>query len=238
MDIKKFWYTKLILLLFFSLTVTAQQSGEPVPGSDSAVMKVVVTDMNDNPKKGEQVIFVDTASGKQYKGITNEQGEFSLKLPGPGTYQTKIKAFGAGQEYKVVSIPPLKPNQYYGVYEFYIKFSFPKTYTLDRVYFDVNKATLREESYNELNELVEYLKRKPDTRIEIAGHTDNTGTEEDNMALSRRRAQRVRQYLIEKGIDEDRVIAKGYGESMPIATNETKEGRQQNRRTEVHILSE
>ncbi len=233
-----FWITNLFVFSIISLTATAQQSGNPESEKDSAVMKVTVTDMNDNPKEGEQVIFIDTTTGKQYKGITNEQGKFSIKLPGPGTYQTKIKAFGAGQEYKTVTLPPLKPQQYYGVFEFYIKFNFPKTYTLDNVYFDVNKATLRASSYKELNELVEYLNRKPDVRIEIAGHTDNTGTEQDNQVLSRKRAQRVREYLIEKGIDPDRVIAKGYGESMPVATNETKEGRQKNRRTEVHILSE
>ncbi len=235
---KLFWITTLFVFSIISLTATAQHSGNSESEKDSAVMQVTVTDMHNKPKEGEQIIFIDTTSGKQYKGITNEQGEFSVKLPGPGTYQTKIKAFGAGQEYKTFSLPPLKPQQYYGVFEFHVKYNFPKTYTLDNVYFDVNKASLRASSYKELNELAEYLTRKPDTRIEIAGHTDNTGTEEDNFELSKKRAQRVREYLIKKGINPDRVIAKGYGESMPVASNETKEGRQKNRRTEVHILSE
>ena len=73
-------------------------------------------------------------------------------------------------------------------------------------------------------------------KIEVAGHTDNTGDPDANVALSQRRAEVVQNYLIEHGIDAGRLSAKGYGASRPQASNETEEGRQENRRTEFKIL--
>jgi len=73
-------------------------------------------------------------------------------------------------------------------------------------------------------------------KYEISGHTDSDGSVSDNMKLSKDRAVAVMNYLIEKGISSDRLIAKGYGESIPISDNETEEGRADNRRTEVKLL--
>jgi outer membrane protein OmpA-like peptidoglycan-associated protein len=83
---------------------------------------------------------------------------------------------------------------------------------------------------------VAYLNRKDDDRIELGGHTDNVGGAVKNMKLSLDRALAVRQYLIDKGIDGNRIVAKGYGLTKPIASNKTAAGRAQNRRTEVKIL--
>lgn len=79
------------------------------------------------------------------------------------------------------------------------------------------------------------MKWKEDSKIEIAGHTDNVGNDNDNMILSQKRAETVKTWLVKKGIQPQRIIAKGYGASQPVADNST-EGRQQNRRTEVRIL--
>jgi outer membrane protein OmpA-like peptidoglycan-associated protein len=87
-----------------------------------------------------------------------------------------------------------------------------------------------------LDELVAYLNRKDDERIEIGGHTDNVGKPASNLKLSLDRANAVRDYLIGKGINPERLTAKGYGMTEPIAENNTEEGRAQNRRTEVKIL--
>jgi OmpA-OmpF porin, OOP family len=111
-------------------------------------------------------------------------------------------------------------------------------FQLNNVYFDTGKATLKPSSYAELNDLVEYMKLKPSVKIEVAGHTDDVGDDAANMKLSQDRAQAVKAYLMKKGIAADRIVAKGYGETRPVATNETPEGRQKNRRTEVTILSE
>jgi outer membrane protein OmpA-like peptidoglycan-associated protein len=81
------------------------------------------------------------------------------------------------------------------------------------------------------------LDENPKMRIRLNGHTDNEGADADNMTLSDRRAVAVRQYLIDKGIVAERLEAKGFGETMPIATNDSPEGRQQNRRTEFVVLN-
>jgi outer membrane protein OmpA-like peptidoglycan-associated protein len=117
---------------------------------------------------------------------------------------------------------------------------------LANVFFDLNKATLREKSFVELNELIKFLHENNKIRIEIGGHTDSRGS--DNITLSENRAKTVYNYLILKGIDVFRLSYKGYGSSKPvntdekIATLETEEKKeaahQENRRTEYKILKE
>lgn len=107
---------------------------------------------------------------------------------------------------------------------------------LNNLFFDFNKATLRKESITELNNLVKLLKDNPKMRIEVAGHTDSIGTVFVNDKLSQERAEAVKTYLVDKGIATARLRAKGYGSRVPKATNDTEEGRQQNRRTEFEIL--
>ena len=80
------------------------------------------------------------------------------------------------------------------------------------------------------------MQKNPTLRIEISGHTDNVGKDDYNMTLSENRAKSVRQWLIDKGINTQRIVAKGYGKTKPIADNSTEEGRQQNRRTEFKII--
>lgn len=112
------------------------------------------------------------------------------------------------------------------------------TVTLNNIFFDFGKATLRNESIPELKNIVRLLKAYPKMRIEISGHTDSVGTAEYNMKLSQDRANAVRNYLIQSdGISSSRVMGKGYGSTRPVASNETEDGRQLNRRTEFIILS-
>ncbi|MBY0425059.1 MAG: OmpA family protein, partial [Cytophagales bacterium] len=103
-------------------------------------------------------------------------------------------------------------------------------------YFDFGKSEILPESFDELNALVETLKDAPKAKIEIAGHTDAVGKDEDNLKLSQDRANSVVTYLVQHGIFPDRLVAKGYGETVPVATNDTDEGRALNRRVEFKIL--
>lgn len=109
--------------------------------------------------------------------------------------------------------------------------------TLNNIFYDFDRATLRPESVEELNRLVKLMIDLPTLKIEIMSHTDNVGSDTYNMDLSNRRAESVVSFLIKSGISKDRLVAKGYGESQPVATNTTDEGRQANRRTEFRILS-
>ncbi len=108
---------------------------------------------------------------------------------------------------------------------------------LNNIFFDFNKASLRPESYTELNRLVKQLKDMPTVKIEISGHTDNIGSAAYNKTLSESRAKSVVDYLLENGIDKSRLTYVGYGFDQPIASNKTDEGRQQNRRTEFKVIS-
>jgi len=104
---------------------------------------------------------------------------------------------------------------------------------LEGVNFDFDKAVIRPEDYVKLDQDADTLKEWGDVDVEVAGHTCSIGTEDYNMGLSRRRAEAVRNYLIGKGLNADRLTAKGYGESRPVASNATFEGRAQNRRVEL-----
>lgn len=124
-----------------------------------------------------------------------------------------------------------------------VKDSIPKIYsskmgetvTLKNVFFTTNNSELLAESFKELDELVQFLNETINTTILISGHTDNTGNEDQNKTLSEARAQSVADYLVLKGINKSRINYIGHGSSNPVATNDTNEGKQQNRRVEFII---
>ncbi len=107
---------------------------------------------------------------------------------------------------------------------------------LKNVFFETDSYALQPESYPELEKVVAFLNNNLSVRIEISGHTDNQGSEAYNKDLSQKRAQSVVDYLISKGIDDNRLVSKGYGFSKPVDSNETEEGRAKNRRTEMVVL--
>jgi outer membrane protein OmpA-like peptidoglycan-associated protein len=107
---------------------------------------------------------------------------------------------------------------------------------INNIFFETGKAILTPQSHLELEKAFDLLRTNPSMVIEVGGHTDNIGDEESNMKLSHDRAKAVREYLVNRGINTDRIQAKGYGELNPIATNDTDDGRKANRRTEFVIL--
>jgi len=109
----------------------------------------------------------------------------------------------------------------------------PRKLVLEGVNFDFDKAALRQEDLAIIDRDAADLDKWGNVNIEVAGHTDNRGSDKYNMNLSQQRAEAVRNYLISKGIAADRLTAKGYGESQPVADNDTDEGRFKNRRVEL-----
>jgi len=107
---------------------------------------------------------------------------------------------------------------------------------LNNVFFEFDKASLREESRIELNKVFELLEKNPGLHVRIGGHTDNIGSPEYNQKLSEMRAAAVVDYLLERGISRERLEYRGYGASRPVDTNENEEGRAKNRRTELEII--
>ncbi|NNC82271.1 MAG: OmpA family protein, partial [Flavobacteriales bacterium] len=107
---------------------------------------------------------------------------------------------------------------------------------LNNIFFEYNESGLLEESHAELQRLVGLMRDNPKLEIEIAGHTDDQGSDEYNLSLSQRRVESVVGYLVDAGIDSDRFKARGYGENIPIADNSSEDGRALNRRVEFRIL--
>jgi outer membrane protein OmpA-like peptidoglycan-associated protein len=116
------------------------------------------------------------------------------------------------------------------------KMELNKPLTLNNIYFETGKSELLDSSYSELNMLFNILDSKPKMIIQISGYTDNIGKVQDNLVLSEARANAVKKYLTDAGIDKNRIVAKGYGSTNPKASNDTKEGRAQNRRVEITVL--
>jgi OmpA-OmpF porin, OOP family len=205
--------------------------------TSTAKVNVSVTDMNNTPRKGDLIIFKGESNKKMTEAKTDATGKFTVELPVGDKYMISIKNLNDTTAYGNLNIPALGPNQFYSEpFKVNIQYEPARTFTLDNVHFDFGKSTIRPESYPELQELVDYLKSKEDVKIEIAGHTDNVGKDADNLKLSQQRAEAIRNYVIKKGIRPERIRAKGYGATQPVADNSTDEGRQQNRRTEVRIL--
>ena len=119
----------------------------------------------------------------------------------------------------------------------YLKpFAVGQVLVMRNIFFQTDSYELLSESAVELNRLVELLRVNPLVRIEVGGHTDNVGSDSYNQQLSEKRASSVAQYIIGKGIDVGRITWKGYGEQQPMSSNETEEGRAENRRTEIRIV--
>ncbi|MEQ1739532.1 MAG: OmpA family protein [Methyloglobulus sp.] len=108
-------------------------------------------------------------------------------------------------------------------------------FTMDGIQFDTNKATIKAESDAQVSHIAEVLKAYPKVKIKIGGYTDNTGNANGNKKLSNNRANAVKKAIVSKGIAADRMDAEGYGSDHPVATNDTPEGRQQNRRIDVRV---
>lgn len=202
-----------------------------------ATVNVTVTDMNAKPRKGEEVIFRSEKTGKMIRGYSDASGKIKQLLPPGDNYHVSLKSISDTTQYTIIKVPALAEDEYFtDPFWVNIKFAPPKNYRLDNVHFDFDKASLRVDSYTQLTELLEYLKRHEEIKAEIAGHTDNVGSDAHNLKLSQERANTIRNYLVSKGIKANRLTAKGYGASQPVADNNSEEGRQLNRRTELRIL--
>lgn len=227
----------LLSFWFLSMMVSGSALTWAQDASDKAKLIIRFTDTKQNPLTGRMLVVTNMQSGKEYKGETNDKGKVVIRVPKGGKYQVVYKAVTGPVEYQAFKIPDRR-----GQLTFTFNPQFEKaekrTYTLRDVYFNTDKATLRERSFGALNNLVEAMKTNPEMRVEIAGHTDDRASASYNKDLSQRRAESVKRYLVENGISEDRIRAKGYGESQPVASNETPAGRQKNRRVEVRILEQ
>lgn len=167
---------------------------------------------------------------------SDQTGIYKVELT-PGTYTVSVEADG----YTILAEPVVVGTAETIVKNFALRLR-PKKgerIILRGIHFESGKATITPDSYSILDEAAKVLKDNPNLTVEIGGHTDSVGSDSYNMRLSFNRSNAVRQHLISiHGIDPGRLIAKGYGEAMPIANNKTKEGRAKNRRIEFLIIGD
>ncbi len=184
------------------------------------------------------VVFQNMHDGSIYKRIktTGPEAYYEVVLPLGNKYAFYAETENYLAENQNISTVNRSPNDIVERDLYVIPVEVGQSMRLNNIFFDFAKATLREESSLELDRILPYFEKFPNLKIEISGHTDWVGSDEANIKLSNARANAVRNYLVSKGVDPDKIVAIGYGESMPVATNETDEGRQLNRRVEFKVL--
>lgn len=185
-----------------------------------------------------EILFIDLSNGDTIRKTDNDpaNGQYMVTLPSQKNYAAIVKKKNYlffSQNFNLFNI---KPNEHFILDIPLQPIENEASIILKNVFFDFDKSTLKPESYIELNHLVKLLNENPNIKVEISGHTDNFGNFDYNLKLSQARAEEVKTYLIQKGIPEHRIIAKGYGNLKPIADNSTEEGRALNRRTEFKII--
>lgn len=171
-----------------------------------------------------------------------ETGEYEIRLPGGSLYGIRAEAPNKISESQSLDLTGVTEDRTVDIRDFTLAnirvapIEEDVTVVLNNVFFDFDKAVLKQESFPELNRIAEMMKERPDMQIEVSGHTDSMGPESYNQTLSQRRAKAVVTYLAEKGINSGRLKVEYFGESKPIDSNETSEGRSKNRRVEFKIL--
>ncbi len=227
-------------------------------------VKATVFDEITKKRLKAKIDFVNLTTGKSHiSAVTDENGEFLVCLPMGQNYALNVNKkqyLFHSENFELTELRDLEKPFILKIGLQKIKISSPlivsnkpkpvqkpeenkplplpkaKPIILKNIFFETAKATLRPESITELNQLKKLLEDNPTMKIQINGHTDNVGSDSDNQLLSENRAKAVRDYLIQNGITSTRISYKGYGESQPIDTNDTSEGRQLNRRTEFIVI--
>jgi outer membrane protein OmpA-like peptidoglycan-associated protein len=202
-------------------------------------IKGIVYDAKSFNKLKAKIELIDLETGKTFIEVVSNRitGEFLACLQGNKNYALNVSCDGYlfySENFSFKNQSASEP----------LKLDVPlnpilvgERVVLNNVFFDVDKFTLRDESKIELGKLVSFLKINTTIRVELSGHTDNTGDKARNSILSANRAKAVFDYLILNGIEDFRLTYKGYADAQPIADNKTEAGRQKNRRTEFKIMS-
>ncbi len=207
-----------------------------------AAMRLFVVNPDTGPIEGIVIKMTAPDGTAYFTGETDSVGYAEVLVPAGQRYDIEYLSLGRRNTTASVDVPE-GPRQDIRLTMRYrrIRPERPQPqqpeaeehFVLDGVLFDSNRATLQEESFPRLDRVVEYMTHRPASRIRIAGHTDNVGNARRNQRLSEQRAEAVRAYLVAHGIDESRIEAVGFGDQQPVASNDTEEGRAQNRRIEA-----
>lgn len=204
----------------------------------SITLKGVITDVKTSRPVQAKLNLIDLERSQVIATtISDSTGNYRIQLPAVKNFGVELNAKDYMFLLDVVNVPPK-----YSGNELEKNFSMSKLEVgakviLKNIYFETGKATLKSESFAELDKVLKFLEDNKDLKIEISGHTDNVGSLKANTNLSEARAKAVVEYFESHGIIKERLVYRGYAFSQPIAPNNTATGRQMNRRVEFKILS-
>ena len=212
---------------------------EKSKGPSLTLLKGVISDSLTGKPLDAKIQISDNQKNELVSEIASNavSGNYLVSLPAGKNYNITVNAKGYLFYSTNVFIPDTSAYQEIIKNVKLNKIAVGNRVVLNNIFFDYDKTSLRTESYVELGNLIDLLTNNPKLKIEVSGHTDNKGSAVYNKNLSEGRAQAVVSYLISKGIEIDRLRFAGYGFQYPIATNDTDEGRQLNRRVEFKVLS-
>ena len=202
--------------LFLEGKVTDAETNDPV------LARIEIFDMSN-----DQVIATTASS--------DIDGTYRVKLPGKKSYMLNLRATGFLSGMERVVIPENYTQEFYKFNVTLNKIKVGKKVVLNNILFEQGKAVISKSSTPELEKLLEAMQDNPNMKIEVSGHTDNTGSAVINAKLSSDRAKAIVDYLVNKGIETTRMTYRGFGSEQPVADNATPAGRSKNRRVEFKI---
>ena len=220
-------------------TEEAEVKEKAMPAHQMTLLTGLVRDKLTKEPLSASIELIDLDSNRKIGDFeTNEAtGKFLMSLPAGHHYKIKVTSPGYHSHEETFDIPESSGFQ---TKELLIELESDGTQMpegLQNIEFDFDKSSIQgSEAARRLDKVADFMKRHPDVKVLITGHTDSKGSDEYNMALSERRVKTAVDYLVEKGVERNRMTTKGYGERRPIDTNETDEGRQHNRRVEFTIV--
>lgn len=200
-------------------------------------VKGKVFDAETNASIKANVQLFDLETGKIYTTLsTDAKGEFMVTLPSGKDFAVEVMKEGYLFHSLNFSLKDVKQGKPFYVNVPLQKLKAGQIIVLNNVFYESNQFTLKSNSKTELDLVADLLTKNPTLKVEVGGHTDNTGLDASNKTLSENRAKSVVDYLHSKGITDNRISFKGYASSKPVADNHTEQGKAQNRRTELKII--
>lgn len=223
---------------FRPMTMAIPDPNIPLETAQTTILKGVVREEGSGDPIAARIEIIDNKTHQivgTYRS-NSKSGKYLVSLPSGRNYGVTVYADSTLFHSENIDIPiSAAYNEIYRDISL-SRIKVGSSIVLKNVFFDSRKSDLREESIPELKRLVLIMQNHPNLIVEISGHTDNVGSEAYNSKLSQDRAKRVVDFLINNGISSKRLVSSGYGFAKPIATNDTVEGRQLNRRTEFKII--